>query len=526
MTEDPGYVLVNGDIRTMDPARPRVSAVAMASGLISGTGDGAELRARYPGARVLDLGGRAVIPGFVDAHCHFELTTTHLSYAVPLHAPPHASLAEIGQTLRARAAAAPGDGWIVGRASFGLHQFVAERRPITRQDLDAAVPDRPVVVYSGMHVTTLNTAGLRAAGLLDGATPPMGALVDLDTGRGTELWSWLPQPEFGVDAVAAAMAGLGTSMFTARGVTTINDVVQSAEGVRAYQQLDRAGRLPARIDLRFHSPRQLTSAGLAATGLETGFGGDWLRVGGIKLFIDGAGHDLEHQAMVDLKWTQDDLDAEVETAHRAGLQLMMHVQSAEAVDMGLLALERALARYPRADHRHRLEHAGDLPADDERLRRMAALGVVPVATPQFLYSYGDAQPEASQPPLRSLHERGFRVPGNSDSTGSQPEAANPFHGIWCALTRRTRLGRVLAADEAISLDAALRMFTADAAWACHLDDRGALAPGKLADLVVLGTNPWDMAVDDLPSVLVDQVWIGGQLRHDRDAAAGVLRQDG
>jgi hypothetical protein len=175
---------------------------------------------------------------------------------------------------------------------------------------------------------------------------------------------------------------------------------------------------------------------------------------------------------------------------------MMHVQSAQAVDMALLALERALAAWPRADHRHRLEHAGDLPVDDERLHRMSVLGVVPVATPQFIYSYGDAQPEASQPPLRSLHERGFRVPGNSDSTGSQPEAANPFHSIWCALTRRTRLGRELIPDERLSLGAALRMFTADAAWACHLDDRGVLAPGKLADLVVLGTDPWQVPVDD------------------------------
>lgn len=181
--------------------------------------------------------------------------------------------------------------------------------------------------------------------------------------------------------------------------------------------------------------------------------------------------------------------------------------------MGLLAIERALERYPRADHRHRLEHGGDLPADGPRLDRMAALGVVPVATPQFIYSYGDAQPEASQPPLRTLHERGFRVPGNSDSTGSQPEAANPFHSIWCALTRRTRLGTVLAPHERIDLDAALRMFTADAAWACHLDDRGVLAPGKLADFVVLGADPWQVAADDLPDLPVDEVWIGGVLRH-------------
>ncbi len=507
-------VIVGADIHTLDPARPRASAFAISGEVITGTGDEEEVLSANPGAQVINLGGRVVIPGFVDAHCHFELTTTHLSYALPLHAPPHDSLRDICRTLRDHAAATPGTGWIVGRANFGLHQFVAEQRPISRQDLDEAVPGRPVVVYSGMHVTTLNTAGLRAAGYLDGKAPAMGAMLDLDTGRGTELWSELPQPEFGVDAVAEAMTGLGSSMFTARGVTTINDIVHSAEGVRAYQKLHREGRLPARIDLHFHSPRQLTSAELAVTGLQTGFGDRWLRLAGIKLFIDGAGHDLQHETLVDLKWRQDDLDAEVQAAHRAGLQLMMHVQSAEAVDMALLALERVLARYPCADHRHRLEHGGDLPVDGPRLDRMAALGVVPVATPQFIYSYGDAQPEASQPPLRSLHERGFRVPGNSDSTGSQPEAANPFHSIWCALTRRTRLGNVLAADERIDLDAAIRMFTADAAWACHLDDRGVLAPGKLADFVVLGADPWQTAVDDLPGLPVDEVWIGGMIRHN------------
>jgi predicted amidohydrolase YtcJ len=83
------------------------------------------------------------------------------------------------------------------------------------------------------------------------------------------------------------------------------------------------------------------------------------------------------------------------------------------------------------------------------------------------------------------------------------------------MTRRTRLGRELVPHERIDLDAALRMFTADSAWACHLDDRGVLAPGKLADLVVLGASPWQVEVDDLPALPVDQVWIDGQVKHER-----------
>lgn len=499
----------HGDLHTMDPSRPRATSLLARDGRIVALdvepGD-------VPGElEVVDLEGRTVLPGFIDAHCHLELCTTHLSYAVQCFAPPHRSLAEICETLRRHAPEVPHGGWLVGRADFGLHQYVEEQRPLTRQDLDAVVPDIPTVVYSGMHVCTLNSAGLRTSGLLDGAELPLGSSIDLPSGRGLELAHWLPNPNFGVRATADAIDRLGSSMFAARGVTTVTDIVATRDGVRAYQLLHRERRLPFRIDMRYHSPTILTSAGLAATGLESGFGDEWLRIGGIKLFIDGAGHDLNGDTVVDLKWTQADLDAEVEVAHRAGLQLMMHVQSTEAIDLALNALERAQTRWPRPDSRHRLEHAGDMPFDLERLDRMEALGVVPVGTAQFLYSYADAKPDVNQPPLRSLQERGFRVPGNSDSTGSQPEAANPFHGIWCAMTRRTRLGTQLSPEERLDLQAALRMYTADAAYACHLPDRGTLAPGLLADFVVLGADPFTTPVDDLPTIPIDAVSLAGRL---------------
>ena len=336
----------------------------------------------------------------------------------------------------------------------------------------------------------------------------------LTAGEGSSS-HWLPAADFGVAATADAIAELGREMFLSRGVTSVTDIVASTEGVRAYQLLHRTDRLPFRIDLRFHSPTILRVSTLATAGLETGFGDPWLRLGGVKLSIDGAGHDFEGHTIVDLKWDQPDLDAEVAVAHAAGLQLMMHVQSTEAIDMAIHALEQALRDHPRPDHRHRLEHAGDMPVDRARLDRVRSLGVVPVATAQFLYSYADAKPDVNQPPLRTVHEMGFRVPGNSDSTGSQPEAANPFHGIWCAMTRRTRLGAQLSPSERIDLDQALRMYTADAAFACHFSDRGVLAPGKLADLVVLGWNPVEQPIDDLPQTPVDLVWIGGRLRYDR-----------
>lgn len=505
-------LFVNGDIHTMDPQMPRASTLLCRDGRIASVNPPASPREVPDDVEVVDLEGRTVVPGFIDAHCHLELTTTHLSYAVKCFAPPHRSIAEICATLRSHAPDIPRGSWLVGRADFGLHQFVEEQRPLTRQDLDTAVPDIPTVVYSGLHVCTLNTAGLRAAGLLDGARLPLGSSVDIPSGRGLELFHWLPNPDFGIDATAEAIHRLGTEMFAARGVTTVTDIVATADGVRAYQALHHGQRLPFRVDLRYHSPAIVTSADLARTGLESGFGDEWLRLGGIKLFIDGAGHDFAGDTIVDLKWTQPHLDAEVEAAHRAGLQLMMHVQSAEAVDMALAAVERAQTRWPRPDPRHRLEHAGDMPVDTGRLTRMRALGVIPVGTAQFLYSYADAKPDVNQPPLKTLQEWGFSVPGNSDSTGSQPEAANPFHGIWCAMTRTTRLGTVLSQDERLDFESALRMYTADAAYACHLSDRGMLSPGHLADFVVLGADPFTVPVGEIPAMPIDMVSLGGSLR--------------
>lgn len=506
-------LLVRGRVRTMDPARPSSAAFLVRAGRIAAVGEPEELADLAPSSERVDFGERTIIPGFVDAHCHLELTTTHLKYAVRCFAPPHRSLAEIGATLARHARENPGDGWIVGRADFGLHQFVEERRPLTRDDLDAAVPQRPVVVYSGLHVATLNSLAIERSGLAGGDVP-MGSTIDLASGRGLELWHVLPRPGFGPEATATAIDELGREMFLSRGVTSVTDIVASVEGVRAYQLLSREHRLPFRIDLRYHSPTVATAGEIAALGLESGFGDDWVRLGGLKLFVDGAGHDLAGNTVVDLKWEQDGLDDEVERAHRAGLQLMMHVQSYEAIEMALDAIERALAAEPREDHRHRLEHAGDMVLEPRLLERMRRLGVVVVATPQFIYSYADAKSDVNCAPLRTLHEWGFRVPGNSDSTGSQPEAANPFHGIWCALARRTRLGKVIDPEESIDLAAALRMFTADAAYASHLDDRGVIAPGRLADFVVLGDDPFELERDSLPDVRVDGVFIGGDCVHD------------
>ncbi len=504
---------LGGRLLIKDDDGPRASGLASRGGRIVAVGDAGEILAGLPDdAEVIDLAGRVVLPGFVDAHCHLELSATHLAYAVGCFVPPHRSLADICIALAARARKTPAGEWVVGRANFSLERWVEEDRPLLRRDLDEAVPDHPAVVLSGLHVCTLNTRALEATGLLAGASPPRGASIELATGRATELWDWLPLPSYGLEDVAAAVRDLGGALFRSRGVTSIGEIPFTADGIHAFQALRRRGELPVRLRLWYHVPRLASMEALTSLGLESGFGDEWLGVGGVKLFVDGAGVDALGQPVVDLKWTQDELDEAVWQSHAAGLQLWMHVApSHQAATMALDAIELALSRLPRTDHRHRVEHLGDMKPDRQLLERARALGVIPVATPQFVYSYGDTDPNGSCAPLRTLHELGFRVPGNSDCTGTQPEAANPFHGIWCALAHRTRAGAIVAGDERIELAAALRMFTADAAYACRMDDRGVLEPGKLADLVVLGRDPFETPLDELPETPVDMTVIGGDV---------------
>jgi predicted amidohydrolase YtcJ len=513
-TDADEIAFVNGRILTMDDGRPEVQALLTRGGRIRCMGTTDEVRAASGrDTEAVDLVGRVVIPGFVDGHAHLELTAVHLSYVPLLMAATYGSLKAICARLGEEAQRTPSGEWVVGRADFALHRFVEEKRPLLRSDLDAVVPDHPCAVFSGFHVVTLNSRALAVTGLLDGtAKVPMGSYFDLESGRGTELWDWLPLPTYGIDAIAAAIRDLGRRLWTARGVTTIAELPFTRDGVHALQQLRRAGELPTRIRMWMHVPRLGSIDDLLSVGLETGFGDEWLSIGGIKLFADGAGFDLDGNFVSDVKWTQEDLDEVVRKSHEAGMQVWIHTAPTwNGADMALTAYERALARLPRADHRHRIEHIGDMVPRSDFVERFQASGIIPVTTPQFTWSYGDETPEYVTTPLRSLHELGFRPPGNSDASGSQPEAINPWHSIRCAMSHRTRSGALVHPEERIELLPALRMFTRDAAWACHLDDRGILAPGYLADLVVLGVDPFTLAPDELPEIPTDMTVMGGEV---------------
>jgi hypothetical protein len=306
------------------------------------------------------------------------------------------------------------------------------------------------------------------------------------------------------------------------GVTSIHEFVSWPESSRIYQELYRDRELPLRVQLCpaiWGMYRTIDLDLLVNLGLQTGFGNDWLKFGSVKIFVDGEGRDETGVAREWIRITQEKLDQLVLAAHRGGIRVMMHATSREGQDMAINAVEAALAALPRPDHRHRIEHfAGDYwPEGLERLKRA---GIIPVPTPySSLGWYGDAWLESAEPgekavPYRTLVDRGFMPPGNSDCMGTEPEALNPWWSIWCVVARKTRNGRPICPDEGLSVMEAIRLYTTNSAYAGFEETlKGSVEPGKLADLVVLSENPFEVPIDGLKDIQVATTVIGGEVVH-------------
>lgn len=486
--------LIGGDVRTMDPCGSRASAVFVDSGSIALVGDDRDVLAAADrsGARVYDVGGRTVVPGFVDAHTHLELTCCSLEYWGQAHTPPIVDLASMREKVRTELHAHPGDGWFVVRSSFGLHAKVAERRHLTRVELDELSPRRPLAVAAGLHVMSLNTAAMRSLGILDALSSPQQVIHRDDdgaaTGVVTEVWDLLPQ--FSAQQVDGALRRHRHSLTTCHGVTTVGTIAFDSIDAEVTSALNTEG-MPLRVRTYLHAPRlgavKSLIAAHGASARSVGAGG----VGGVKIFVDGQHGDGIAAVFDDFKWTQHELDDVVGCATDAGVQLLMHAVSPAAVRRVVTAIERSNRGRPNP-LRHRIEHGGDCLdlADLDRIRRS---GAILIATPQFISSTaGEADSHGA--PLRSIVDGGARLAGGTDTTGTVPEGASPLYNIACAIAREATA--VDGRSEALTFDQALRLFTCDAAYALFEEERiGQIMPGLAGDLVVL-----DRAVpEDLPS---------------------------
>jgi predicted amidohydrolase YtcJ len=517
-------VLLGGRIRTLDDDGTVATGIAIDRGVIAAVGDDAG-RALPPDAPRIDLEGRTVLPGMIDAHAHIELSTMAERLWVDVRfCEPAETVARI---RRAAEGAEPG-AWIVAQGTFGA------RLP-SRTELDDAGAGRPVLVRESMHLLAASSAALERAGIDRHSATPLESRVERTaegepTGVVREGFDLFPSPRPSVDWLARELRAVTRSLFVEHGVTTVCELPASTNGMRAWQRLLREDALPCRLTLNpilapGHQPIVRSLEDYLGLGLTTGFGGPWLRIGALKLFVDGGDFVSGfYRRSVDrrpddwgiVNFTYPQLVGILTRCRSASVQVWMHAIGDAAQEMALAAVEEVNRAAGNGDHRTRIEHIGNHVFDPDLLPRMREAGVIPVPNAVFIFSeepdLAESAPGAGFYPFRTMHEHGLITPGNSDCAGTQPFAANPWYGIHAMLTRRTKGGAVLDPAETVDLSAAIATYTRHAAYAAFEEHtRGSLEPGKLGDLAVYPDDPYGLAVDDLAGVAPDVVMIGGEI---------------
>ncbi|MFN8592523.1 MAG: amidohydrolase [Thermomicrobiales bacterium] len=519
----------NGTILTMNPAQPEVEAFGVIGDRIVAAGNHRLVADALPrGYRTLDLGGRCALPGFNEAHNHM------ISYGLTLDQidagyPAVSSIADIVSAVRARAASTPPGRWIVGRGYDD--NKLQERRHPTRQDLDRGTTAHPVLIVNGSgHLAAVNSLALQLAGITRDTDDPVGGhFVRDEHGEATGVLHETAQeairvliPEPTVEDRIAALRRTNDAYVRA-GITSSQDASSdSPDDIRAYQRAVKRGDLKLRTSMMI---RENLLPRLIDLGIEPGFGDHRLRVGPIKLFIDGsligrtAGvmqpflDDPREDNLGLMMMPKEQFEDYVMQAHTAGYQIAVHAIGDRGIDWVLDAYEKALTAMPRRDHRHRIEHCGICRPDI--LDRIQRLGVVPVSQPVFILEYGDGfirhlglwRVQLTYP-FRSFLDRGIPLVFSSDCPVSD---FRPLKSIQAAVTERTGSGQSYALEEAVTVEEALTMYTVAGAYATFEEDvKGQIKPGMVADFTILERDPRTVDPMSLMDLKVDATVIGGE----------------
>jgi predicted amidohydrolase YtcJ len=502
-----------------------------------------------------DFGDRPVLPGFVDPHAHVEVAAAARYAMADCRAPTHRTIEDVLAELSEHAAARAGDdGWIVGQGNLFFDQKLEDGRLPTRQELDRVSRSRPIALRAGGHTTVLNSRALELADVtrfIGKAGLMGGAVVQLDsggepTGVVSELDAALGLPVMDPAELRVAVRDGVRELFTRFGVTTVGEISDTADGVRAFDELSRAGEIALNMRVYLWVPGTFSMQEACSWREHLDLAPDGrVAVRGLKLFADG-GYSARNAATrtaylkeyalrpgsrgkINLNRRQ--VAAALQRTAAAGLQLAVHANGERSQEV----VCQAAAGGPSAPGLPpRIEHAGNLLTDRTLADRWRAAGIVPMPQPVFLYNFGDFFPtylgrggETGRFPFRHLLDEGWELSGSSDvHLGAEESQTNPLFGVWCCVARRSFFGAEIEPEQAIGVEEALLMHTLYAADAVgERERRGSLEPGKVADLIVLDRDPRTVPVDEIPKVNVDFVFSGGELVYTRDGAAPPSRSD-
>ena len=508
-------IFYNGKVYTFDPEVGVVRALAVSGGEVIAVGSDSEIKGSAPrGCDKYDLGGKVVVPGFNDSHTHFINTGIDMMNVDLMGAK---SLEEACAKLKTGAKKIPEGEWVIGagwsESRWGGGQF------ITRDDLDSCCPSHAVVAHRiCMHMSSVNSKAIELLGL--SADVPG---VDVDAGgRLTGIIK-----ESAVNIVRAATApdkaksvralALATRKAHSLGVTSVQDN-GSMEHLSVYRSAERSGKL--RVRVTFNVPSDHLDSMLDLS-LSSGLGSELLRIGGVKMFCDGAlgartaalsepySDDPLNKGM--FVHDRKSLDDMVVKANDADIQLVIHAIGDMGIEASISSIESALEASPKKDHRHRIEHL-ELPST-KHLRRMQKLRLIASMQPNFVGEWGgtNGMYYSRLGERRAIRNNPFREVLNARVRmvfGSDCMPFSPIYGILSAVNAPHEAQR-------ITTEEAVAAYTREAAYASFEErSKGTITNGKQADLVVLSADPFDDP-SLLKSVTVLKTILGGEIVHER-----------
>ena len=533
-------VFLGGNVITMTSLDKRAEAVAVRDGKIAAVGASEEISAMVSeGTEVVPLAGRTLIPGFVDPHNHFSATVFD-PVAVDCWTPPHESITGIKDAIaRAASAALPGQ-WIFGWGFAG--DYVREGRNLTRRDLDDATTDNPVCIMDGSHHSCYANSLAMQLGGIDSSTPDPrgGQILKDDQGEPSgELWERAMDPVHSLCLKAHVdHYGDGAADFVYRnsmkhlsvGITSVGEALVTPDAARLYKMADEQGKIPIALRQQlggltfFRAPEEASRGEL---GIEDT--SDRLRGGTLKMFMDPVFPDAanfkchdngEIERVGARYYTQEEADELVLSAHKLGMQVIIHCLGPWAIEQALNSFERALREKPVSDPRFRIEHF-TMPTR-EQIEKARSLDVIASVQPPFIYTWSDQAGGASTrvgPHVRdrgvSEHDRcgldgggGVRQPVCATGSPHRDPGSGESGG---AKDRGARVPRGGSDSDGGAADVHHQL-----CGGLEERDGGGVNRGwETADLVVLGHDPTQANPDFITDIAVERTYVDGKCLYSR-----------
>jgi predicted amidohydrolase YtcJ len=511
--------LINGNILTMDSARPKAQAVAIQKNRIVKVGSTEQIKALVTKeTKIVDLQGKTVVPGFIDSHIHVADFGKFLNW-VNLSAAK--SIAEMQKSLQEKAQKTPKNRWIVGNG-WNETRF-AEKGCPSRYDLDAVSPDNPVVLYHECgRVCLVNSKALECAKVTKETAAPSGGEIEKNPGTGeptgilreaaTDLvWKTIPEPS---EQQILESTSLAFQEIVEAGVTTVHWIVGAIEEAFIVEKLDAQNRLPIRVHVIVPAKDldRIDELNFDSNKIDKHLG--------VKIFVDGSlaartaalcePYMDDNTTTGQLLYSQEELDKVVTKAHNANLQLIMHAMGDQAIEMALDAVEKVLTKTPAKPHCYRIEHASVLtPELIERIKKLnMTISVQPKCVISEFTDWSAIERLGNKRarwlyPLRTLINQGIRVIGGSDC---------PMEPISPLVAMQAAVEREYFPEEQINTKEALQIYTVNAAVASgEQENKGSIEKGKLTDFAVLSGDPTSTPTDKIGSIEVLMTVVDGEI---------------